>query len=117
MAGKQGMKHYEVEVKLEAVRLFLEEGKSRAEIAQLLGLRSAGRVKAWVSQHRHEDNAFRKPIGRPRKQTDKPESLEEELKRLRMENELLKKLQAELRKEALVKRNIGSSTAKEKSTK
>ena len=118
MAGKQGMKHYEVEVKLEAVRLFLEEGKSRAEIAQLLGLRSAGRVKAWVSQHRHEDNAFRKVNkGRPRKQPSMPESQEEELKRLRMENDLLKKLQAELRKEALVKRNIGSSTAKEKSTK
>lgn len=117
MAGKKGAKHYGVEVKLEAVRLFLEEGKTRAEIAKILGLRSEGRVKTWVSQHRHEENAFRKPIGRPRKQTDKPESVEEELKRLRMENELLKKLQAELRKEALVKRNIGSSTTREKSTK
>lgn len=117
MSGKKGMKQYKAEVKLEAVRMYLEEGKTQAEIAKLLGLSSAKRVKAWVSQYRHEENAFRKPVGRPRKQTEQPEGMEEELKRLRMENELLKKYHAELRKEQLAKRNIGSSTAKEKSTK
>jgi hypothetical protein len=35
------------------------------------------------------------------------ESPEEELKRLRMENDLLKKFHAELRKMALAKRDIG----------
>jgi len=83
----------------------------------LLGLSSGERVEAWVSQYRHEENAFKKPIGRPRKQVGQPESVEEELKRLRMENELLKKYHAELRKEQLAKRDIGSSTTKEKSTK
>lgn len=118
MSGKKGMTHYEVEVKLEAVRLFLEEGKTQAEITELLKLRSPGRVEKWVRQYRHEDNAFRKVNkGRPRKEPSKPESAEEELKRLRMENDLLKKLQAELRKDALAKRNIGSSTTTEKSTK
>jgi transposase len=118
MTGKKGMSHYEVEVKLEAVRMFLEEGKTRAEVTELLKLRSPGRVETWVRQFRHDENAFRKVNkGRPRKQAGLPESQEEELKRLRMENDLLKKLQAELRKAALVKRNIGSSTAKEKSTK
>ena len=117
MSGKKGSKHYPVEVKLEAVRMFLEEGKTRAEITKELGLRSEGRVQQWVSQYRHETDAFRKPIGRPRKQPVGAESAEEELKRLRMENDLLKKLQAELRKEALVKHNIGSSTTKEKRTK
>ena len=117
MTGKKGMKHYALEDKLEAVRLFLEEGKTQAEIAEMLGLRRKELVERWVRQHRHEDNAFRKPIGRPRKQPGKPESQEEELKRLRMENDLLKKLQAELRKEALAKRNIGSSTVTEKNTK
>jgi len=68
MAGKKGMKPYSVEIKLEAVRMFLEEGKTRAEIAKLLGLRSEGRVKKWVSQYRPEQDAFHKPIGRPRKQ-------------------------------------------------
>ena len=48
MAGKKGMKDYPVEMKLEAVRMFYEEGKTRAEIAQTLGLRRHGRVETWV---------------------------------------------------------------------
>jgi len=44
MSGKKGMRHYPVETKLEAVRLFVEEGKTRAEIAKVLGC-STGRVK------------------------------------------------------------------------
>ena len=32
MSGKKGMDHYPVEVKLEAVRMFYEEGKTQAEI-------------------------------------------------------------------------------------
>jgi transposase len=117
MAGKKGAIHYPIEVKLEAVRLFLEEGKTRAEVAKILGLRSVGRVKTWVSQYRHEEQAFRKPIGRPHKQARGVESVEEELKRLRMENDLLKKFHAELRKLELAQRNIGSSNTKDKPTK
>ncbi len=104
MTGKKGSTHYPLAIKLEAVRLFLEEGKTRAEITKMLGLRSKQRVEAWVRQYRHEADAFRKPIGRPRKVA---ESVQDELKRLRMENDLLKKFQAELRKEELAKRNIG----------
>jgi transposase len=107
MAGKKGMLHYPVEVKLEAVRLFLEEGKTRAEITEILGLRNPGRVKDWVSQYRHEEVAFTQPIGRPRKRVVGIENEQEELKRLRMENDLLKKFQAELRKMELAKRGIG----------
>ena len=107
MAGKKGSTHYPLAIKLEAVRLFLEEGRTRAEITKLLGLRSKKRVEAWVSQYRHEANAFQKPIGRPRKVPKGAESVQDELKRLRMENDLLKKFQAELRNEELAKRNIG----------
>jgi transposase-like protein len=107
MAGKKGSTHYPLAIKLEAVRLFLEEGRTRAEITELLGLRSKKRVEAWVSQYRHEADAFHKPIGRPRKTAKGAESVEEELKQLRMENNLLKKFQAELRNEELAKRNIG----------
>jgi transposase-like protein len=117
MSGREGMRHYPIEVKLEAVRLFLEEGRTRAEITKILGLGSAGRVKIWVSQYRHEKDAFKKPIGRPRKQGEGVESAAEELKRLRMENDLLKKLHAELRKLELAKRDIGSFNAKDKPTK
>lgn len=96
--------------------MFLEEGQTRAEIAHVLGLRSAGRVKIWVSQYRHEKDAFRKTDGRPRNQGEGVDSAEEELKRLRMENDLLKKLHAELRKEKLAKRDIGSFNTKDKPT-
>jgi len=112
MSGKKGMKHYPVETKLEAVRLFVEEGKTRAEIAEGLGC-SNGRVKQWVSQYPREEDAFQKAIGRSRQHS---ESEQEELKRLWTENDLLKKFHTELRKAALAKRNIGSSTTKGKST-
>lgn len=115
MSGKKGMKRYPVETKLEAVRLFYEEGKTRAEITQILDLRSEDRVEVWVRQYRREGaQAFTKPIGHPRKVA---ESEQAELERLRMENALLKKFQAELRKDVLAKRNIGSSTTIERSTK
>ena len=115
MSGKKGMKHYPKELKLEAVRMFFEEGMTRAEITAALKLRSEGRVEVWTRQYRREGiEAFNKPKGRPRKE---PESEQSELERLRMENALLKKLHAELRKEEFAKRNIGSSTNTEKNTK
>jgi transposase-like protein len=85
MTGKRGSTHYPLAIKLEAVRLFLEEGRTRAEITKLLGLRSKKRVEAWVSQYRHEADAFRKSIGCPRKVTAGAASIQDELKRLRMD--------------------------------
>jgi transposase-like protein len=115
MSGKKGMKHYPKEVKKEAVRMFFEEGMTRAEITAELGLRSEGRVETWTRQYRREGiEAFNKPIGRPRKQQ---ESEQAELERLRMENALLKKYHTELRKEVFAKRNIGLSINIEKNTK
>ncbi len=115
MAGKKGMKHYPAETKLEAIRLFYEERKSRAEITVLLEIRDPEGVKRWLKQYRREGpQAFSKPIGRPRKQ---PESGPAELARLRMENALLKKYHTELRKAVLAKRNIGLSTTNERSTR
>ena len=109
------MRHYPKEVKMEAVRMFFEEGMTRAEIKAALGLRSEGRVKAWVGQYRREGvEAFNKPIGRPRKQQ---ESEQAELERLRMENALLKKVHTELQKGMLAKRNIGLSISTKKNTK
>ena len=115
MSGKKGMRHYSKDVKMEAVRMFLEEGMTRAEIKAALGLRSEGRVKTWVGQYRREGvEAFNKPIGRPRKHEESEQS---ELERLRMENALLKKYHTELRREVLAKRNIGLSINIEKNTK
>lgn len=48
MAGKKGMKQYSLELKLEAMRKFYEDGKIRKEITETLGIRSPDRVKRWL---------------------------------------------------------------------
>ena len=115
MTGKKGMMHYSRAVKLETVRMFFEEGMTRAEIRAALDLRDEGRVKVWTRQYRREGvAAFTKPIGRPRKEVESEQS---ELERLRMENALLKKYHTELHKDVLAKRNIGLSMNTEEDTK
>jgi transposase len=114
MSGIKGMVHYSLEVRMEAIRMFYEDGKSRAEITQILGLRSEERVKIWVRQFRREgEQAFRKAIGRPRKVRNEAARI----KQLEMENTLLKKFHTELRKSLLAKRNIGSSITTGRNTK
>ena len=113
MSGKKGMRGYPVEVKLEAIRLFFEEGKTRGEITRALGLRSPGRVEVWVRQYRREgERAFLRPQGRPRKVADE----RSRVKQLEMEVALLKKYHTELRKSLLARRNIGSSGITEETT-
>jgi len=114
MSSKKGMKKYPVETKLDAVRLFYEEGKTRAAITQLLEVRDPNRVKAWLKQYRREGGVgFGKAQGRPHK----AESKQAELDHLRMENALLKKFHTELRKVQLAQRNIGRSTTTRQNTK
>jgi transposase len=104
MTGKKGQVHYSLETKMEAIRLYEEEGFSQSMITEKLGIRDPGRVQVWLRQYRREGKAaFLKPKGRPRKKQD----LEAEVKRLRMENDLLKKFHAELRKLERAERNIG----------
>lgn len=104
MSGTKGMLHYDREVKRKAVKLYLEEHHNYTTIAKELGIRKSARIEAWVRMYRYEGEAsFCKPIGRP----PKGESDQRELERLRMENALLKKFRAELRKQLLVQRNIG----------
>ena len=114
MSGTKGMTHYRVETKQEAVRLVMEEHMTYAAVADQLNIRKADRIKAWVRMYRQEGElSFHKPIGRP----VKTESEEREVKRLRMENALLKKFHTELRNVQLAQRNIGRSTTTKKNTK
>ena len=48
MAGKKGMKHYPLELKLEAMRMFYEKGKTCKEITEALGSRDRDRVMKWL---------------------------------------------------------------------
>ena len=114
MSGRKGMLHYQVEIKQEAVRLVLEEHLPYAAVADKLHIRKPDRIKAWVRMYQREGElSFHKPIGRP----VKTESAERELKRLCMENALLKKFHTELQKVQLAQRNIGRSTTTKKNTK
>jgi transposase-like protein len=116
MAGKKGITHcqYSPELKLEAVRRFLEEGQTHAQITAALGIRDAQRLDKWLRQYRAEGaSAFAKPKGRPRKAVGP----QQELERLRMEVALLKKLRSELRNVLLAQRNIGRSTTTGKTSR
>jgi transposase len=114
MTGIKGAKSYPVVVKLEAVRLFYEEGQTKAAIRRTLGLRRVRPVETWIREYRQEGElAFTRPRGRPRKvQNEKMR-----IQRLEMENALLKKYHTELRKSLLAKRNIGSSSITGQNTK
>ena len=117
MADRKRWQHYPLETKLEAVRLFYEEGKTRAQITEQLGILDRSRVKKWLAQYRQGGAAAlaKKPRGPGRR--PKKENKDAYIARLEMENDLLKKLHAELRKLARAKRNIGSSTTKKTNTK
>ena len=98
------MRRYKTEIKLEAMRLYFEEGRSQRWIAEQLGIKDKKRVESWVCRYRREgEAAFNRRIGRPRKTEDR----EAYIARLEMENELLKKYHTELRAQRLAKRNIG----------
>ena len=108
------MKRYTREVKLEVVRMFYEDGKTRASITKELGLRSPREVEAWVRQYRQKGElAFTKSSGGPRKTWDESAHIQQ----LEMEVALLKKYHTELRKSLLAKRNIGLLTITGKNTK
>jgi transposase-like protein len=114
MSGRKGMVHKPLELKLEAVRLFYEEGKTHQQISDALGLPSGESVERWVRRYRREgEQGFCKPIGRPRKVPGEATRIQQ----LEMENALLKKYHTELRKSLLAKRNIGSSITTEGNTK
>lgn len=122
MSGRKGMKDYPVEIKLEAVRLFLEEGKRHHAIIEALGIRDSSRLDKWLAKYREFGEAGlgkRNPkskgtkLGRPKKE----EAPARYVARLEMENALLKKFRTELREVPLAQRNIGRSTTIGRTTK
>jgi len=109
MARKKGSTDYPLETKLEAIRLWEEEGLPYKEITARLEIRDPKRVKNWMRIYRREGQAgLKKPRrGRPKKNLD---SLEERVKQLEMENTLLKALAIELGEELPEGLDIGPST-------
>ena len=62
------MRKYPVELKLEAIRLYYEEGKTRAEVTALLGIGNASAVKEWGQLYRREGISGLKKV-KPNKQS------------------------------------------------
>ena len=114
MARKKGSSDYPLALKLEALKL-VEDGLTQAEVTEQLGIRDPKRVKNWSRIYRREGIlGLKKPRrGRPPKR----ENRDAYIRRLEMENALLKKFHTELRKKELAKRNIGSFINTEKNTK
>jgi transposase-like protein len=98
MARKKGSKDYPLELKLEAIRLREEEGLLYREITEKLEIRDPDIVRSWMKIYRKEgEKGLKKPrTGRPKKNKD---SLEERIRRLEMENAILKALALELGEE------------------
>lgn len=117
MAGIKGMKKYPPELKLAAVQRFLKGGITRRQIAEEMGISSGDLVKGWVHKYRTEKDPFcPKPHGCRKKIPGQPETLEEEVKRLRMENDLLKNLRSESLEIMLAKHDIGQSKDTKRNT-
>jgi len=116
MARKKGSKDYPLELKIEAIRLWEEEGLPQKEITDILGIRDPKRVKNWLRIYRKEGNAGLKKQRRGRPKKDHS-SLEERIKQLEMENTLLKALAIELGEELPEGLDIRPSTDTEGNSK
>jgi transposase len=98
MARKKGSKDYPLETKLKAIRLKEEEGLTYQEITEKLHITDPRRPSVWMRIYRKDGiEGLKKPRrGRPKKDLD---SLEERIRRLEMENTILKALALELGEE------------------
>lgn len=92
-------KTYSKEFKLKAVKLRVEQGYSTTAVIEALGLSSSSMFKRWVGNYRRygevglEERRGKMSTGRPRKRPlTLPEEVEKRIRRLEMENEVLKKL-------------------------
>ena len=91
MPAKKGQKfkHYPESVKVEAVRLFMEEGWCYRKITEHLDINDMKRVGVWVRKYRAKgESSFEDRRGAPHKSETEQER---ELRRLQLEVDVLKK--------------------------
>jgi transposase len=83
-------KRYSKEFKLDAVSLVTEQGYSRAEAARSLGI-NANMLCRWVQEEQAGDSQSFRGNGRLTPEQEENRRLKAEIKRLRMEKDILKK--------------------------
>ncbi len=91
MAGKKGMTRYPIEFREKVAKERLEQGTSIPALQKKYGIPSQAQIVNWTSWYANNNTAKQvtgKKKGRPKTNY---ESIEEELKFLRMENAVLKK--------------------------
>lgn len=87
MSGKKGMSHYSEETK-EQLRWEHEAGASIAGLSRKYGI-SRYAIQSWCGLRPEVNLRQQAPLPRGRR-ANEPRSLEKEVKRLRMENELMR---------------------------
>ena len=98
MAGIKGMKTYPIVIKQEAIRLFFEEGKTKKQIMDKLGVKNDTQLECWFRAFRKDGvlGLTEKRKGRqPKIATAIAPSTEQRIKKLEMENELLRNFLSE----------------------
>ena len=100
ISKRRSYKTYPKEFKLEAIRLMDESDRSTSEIAMNLGIRR-NQLYKWKEQMTQKGDVPSAKKGRPKKE-DQSEmaTLRQENKRLREENEILKKAAAYFARES-----------------
>lgn len=95
---------YSKEFKLKAVKMYFDDGISMVKIAKMLGIPEKSSVKQWVKKYRELGELGlenRRGIATKKGKAGRPKKnflcLEDRIKRLEMENEVLKKLKEYLR--------------------
>lgn len=90
--GKDGRRYYKTDFKIRAINEYEKGGKSYTEVCQEMGIPNVFQLKQWRKKYKQEGiDGLRQPGTRK-----KFKGINEEIKYLRMENELLKKYLAEL---------------------
>jgi len=108
MPRTKGSKDYSREVKLKAIKMYLEEGMTQSAITALLGIRDPGRVRQWLHAYRQEGEQAFSPANRSRSgRPCKPKDEKSYIAQLEMEVELLKKFHSEARRCVVDKSDIG----------
>lgn len=91
---------YDVSFKIDTVELIEKQGYSVPEAARSLGI-PAGNLYKWQAQYREGRLQLGKTKAQPTEAEAKQRELEAEVRRLRTENEILKKAAAYFAKEQL----------------
>jgi len=83
-------KKYSKEFKLDAISLVTEQGYSRAEAARSLGI-NANMLCRWIKQHEADDGTAFRGNGKLTAEQAEIRKLREDVRRLKMEKDILKK--------------------------